>query len=315
VDECATGNGGCDDNATCTNTDGGRDCDCNEGFEGDGLACEELVPYWELVQTLTPLWSPNWAPETIVTYNGTIVWGDTTSDGLKTNLHQYDVATGTYVEIAGGITDFCACGYTEAAAVVGSELYVFGNSGQVIDLANPSSGWQSVDVPSERRVGEAGAISFGGEVYTFGGRGPLDTNQSYSGGTNGTWSDHAPVPYTVEYGKPVEYGGSVYLLGGTNSSETNSRASVYDPANDTWASLPAPPTEEDRTRSAGVHGDTIYMFQQGQLHFYEPASSAWVLSLGGPSLQQPSVVTISGTIYGIGGGGDDLTEVHRLVWP
>lgn len=316
VDECAIDNGGCDDNATCTNTEGDRDCDCNKGYEGDGLTCEELVPYWELVDTLTLVWAPVWAPETVVIYDDTIVWGDSMADGLDSRLHQYDVGTGTYAEIAGGTEELCACGLTEAAAMLGSELYLFGNWAQFIDLANLAAGWQSATIPDERRVGEAGAISFGGQVYTFGGRGPLDTTQSYSGGPTGSWSDHAPVPYALDYGRPVEYGGSIYLLGGVNDSASNSRASVYDPLNDTWSVLPNPPTDQGRTRGAGVFGDQIYMYHQDRrVHFYDPVGSAWTLSLDGPELQQPSVVTIGGAIYAIGGGLAGPTEVHRLVWP
>ena len=39
IDECATNNGGCDANAACTNTTGGRTCSCDPGFAGDGLTC------------------------------------------------------------------------------------------------------------------------------------------------------------------------------------------------------------------------------------------------------------------------------------
>jgi len=39
LDECTQGFHSCDMNATCTNTEGGYDCACNEGYEGDGFAC------------------------------------------------------------------------------------------------------------------------------------------------------------------------------------------------------------------------------------------------------------------------------------
>lgn len=42
VNECLTANGGCHPNATCTNTDGNRTCQCNAGFEGDGWGCKAI---------------------------------------------------------------------------------------------------------------------------------------------------------------------------------------------------------------------------------------------------------------------------------
>ena len=39
VDECITGNHDCDVNADCTNTVGGHNCTCREGFGGDGRSC------------------------------------------------------------------------------------------------------------------------------------------------------------------------------------------------------------------------------------------------------------------------------------
>ncbi|MCA2980133.1 MAG: hypothetical protein INH41_11210 [Myxococcaceae bacterium] len=37
-----TANGGCDANATCTNTVGSRTCACNSGFSGNGLTCADI---------------------------------------------------------------------------------------------------------------------------------------------------------------------------------------------------------------------------------------------------------------------------------
>ena len=39
IDECATGAAGCAVSASCTNTDGGFECACVEGYSGDGIDC------------------------------------------------------------------------------------------------------------------------------------------------------------------------------------------------------------------------------------------------------------------------------------
>ena len=39
IDECNTGSHNCDVNANCTNTFGGHNCTCKEGFAGDGRSC------------------------------------------------------------------------------------------------------------------------------------------------------------------------------------------------------------------------------------------------------------------------------------
>ncbi|MBM4292066.1 MAG: hypothetical protein FJ138_11995, partial [Deltaproteobacteria bacterium] len=42
INECALNNGGCDANATCTDTVGDRLCACNDGYFGDGLTCDDV---------------------------------------------------------------------------------------------------------------------------------------------------------------------------------------------------------------------------------------------------------------------------------
>ena len=45
IDECATDNGGCDDNATCANGTNPGDspvCTCNTGYEADGDTCVDI---------------------------------------------------------------------------------------------------------------------------------------------------------------------------------------------------------------------------------------------------------------------------------
>ena len=42
IDECDLGVDNCSDNATCTDTVGSFNCNCNPGFEGDGVNCTSM---------------------------------------------------------------------------------------------------------------------------------------------------------------------------------------------------------------------------------------------------------------------------------
>ena len=52
VDECEEGLDDCDENATCTDTPDGYECDCNDGYTGDGFDCELItvlnLSFWEM---------------------------------------------------------------------------------------------------------------------------------------------------------------------------------------------------------------------------------------------------------------------------
>ena len=52
VNECEEGLDDCDENATCTDTPDGYECDCNDGYTGDGVDCELIqvlnLSFWEM---------------------------------------------------------------------------------------------------------------------------------------------------------------------------------------------------------------------------------------------------------------------------
>ena len=43
-DECMDGTHVCAANATCINTDGGYNCSCDSGYDGDGFECSSMFP-------------------------------------------------------------------------------------------------------------------------------------------------------------------------------------------------------------------------------------------------------------------------------
>ena len=43
IDECARGTDNCDSNADCINTQGSFQCDCRDGYEGNGRICTGIM--------------------------------------------------------------------------------------------------------------------------------------------------------------------------------------------------------------------------------------------------------------------------------
>lgn len=54
LDECALGTDSCSDQAQCTDTDGSYTCDCNPGFEGDGITCRSMSIACNVLYTYAP---------------------------------------------------------------------------------------------------------------------------------------------------------------------------------------------------------------------------------------------------------------------
>ena len=41
--ECETGEAQCDENAECIDTEEAYECECREGYEGNGLTCRGMI--------------------------------------------------------------------------------------------------------------------------------------------------------------------------------------------------------------------------------------------------------------------------------
>ena len=79
--------------------------------------------------------------------------------------------------------------------------------------------------------------------------------------------------------------GKVYAAGGIVGSATVNNAAVYDPANDTWTTLPSMPAGRNHT-AAGTDGKKFYIFGGrtggnvpsvgfNDVQIYDPVSNTW----------------------------------------
>jgi len=49
INECSTNNGGCDENAICSNTIGSFSCNCKPEYSGDGFTCYGNLLFWDIL--------------------------------------------------------------------------------------------------------------------------------------------------------------------------------------------------------------------------------------------------------------------------
>ncbi|TAQ83381.1 hypothetical protein B7494_g8296 [Chlorociboria aeruginascens] len=136
---------------------------------------------------------------------------------------------------------------------------------------------------------EGGVTAIGTDVYLIAGATfPTSTSApSFSGTTavqvysvtENTWSLAAPLPFPLNHPNTAVVNGKIYILGGLNNAtviQSSDDCFVYDPAVDTWTTLPSVPAGLDRGAAAvGVSGSTIFL--AGGLR--QPSAGARVASV------------------------------------
>jgi len=310
IDECAEETDGCSDLADCVNTEGAYSCECIDGYEGDGVECADIDecaeevdecpeastcvnntgsyececdegtygddcgPLWEEVAVFTDL-SLTGSYETAVVSLGDVIYfsPEQTESFYSIDLSTLALSPEEYS------SDFCACGYTEILVPYDGAIYMFGNSGALFD----GTAWTAANYPNsspDRRRGEAAGAAADGKIWQMGGRGFLDTVQSYSGGANGTWSDEANLPWGVSHAvgySPVS-NDIVYLFGGRDSSGGLARAAALDPSTGVWSELSAPPVAFYAAQPGGQVAEfdgKVVLSHSGELVVYDPSTDSW----------------------------------------
>jgi N-acetylneuraminic acid mutarotase len=198
----------------------------------------------------------------------------------STKVWRYDFATDTYAALhdlpralAGG-----------GAELIGRKLHYFGGFELnrtdsavhlVLDLDNPSAGWQAA-ASMTRTVNHMGHAVIDGRIYTFAGQTGTDEGlvtrnyvSVYDPATN-QWSTRAPIPDAISHISSATFimGDRVIVMGGESAHNVPVRdAWAYTPATDSWAALtllPAP-------RFSGV-ANTV----NGKIYFLTGGSTATV---------------------------------------
>jgi N-acetylneuraminic acid mutarotase len=138
-----------------------------------------------------------------------------------------------------------------------------------------------------------GAEVLGGKLYLIGGLGAAAGRvQVYNPATD-SWSQRASMPFAAGSCATAVIGGQIYAAGGVigstasnpNGTGTTAQAARYDPATDTWASLPDMPRGVNHT-AAATDGKRLYIFggRGGKndtsngfdtVQVFDPAANTW----------------------------------------
>ena len=186
--------------------------------------------------------------------------------------------------------------------------------GKVTMLSPVDTGCWTEGTPLPTPLLDAGGTSVGDDIYVVGGKtptGPQSTVYKYDVSA-GTWSTVADlVGPAVENPAIVAVNGRLYAFGGSSSpfSGAVARSAVYDPASDTWTSLPDIPTPRGGALAVHVAGK-IYVIggmtgdgaSSAVVEVFDVASRSWS---AGPSMStardNPGGAAIDGQVYIFGG--------------
>lgn len=326
-DGLALGREACDDG----NADLEDGCDANCVVE-EGWTCQTTTgttsrcsSHWLTRDIPTAI---DEAHEGVWTGTEAVVWGGGIKDVVVIASGQrYNLGTNTWSPLPVAGAPPGRLGHT--AVWTGSEMIVFGgfdpvgvlNNGGRYDLT--SDAWSPIDDPSPGNGrAEHTAVWTGSEMIVFGGfdgTGVRNDGLRYNPAQD-SWSATAVSDVARQLHLAVWTGTEMIIFGGLTIVNFDAAAvnspRAYNPATDSWRTLPDPPFAP-RLNAKGVWtGTELVVFggldaefrPQGGGARYNPAMNAWVPL---PTLNAPtprdehSMVFGDGEVYVVGGGRDD----------
>ena len=205
------------------------------------------------------------------------------------------------------------------AATIGQRIYVAGGlvdggvatAIEAFDL--PTNHWGApVRLPAE--VHHPGVAAAGGKLYVAGGFDaagrPLRTLYEYDPLGGPVVQARQLMPTLRGALALVELNGRIHAIGGINDQGDTGAHEMYDPATDTWQSLPPLPTPRDHLAAVAYRG-RIYVFG-GRLgdfnnnvavtEIWDPVSGRWLAGAPMPTARSGiAAAEVGGRIYVFGG--------------
>ena len=315
IDECVDGTNDCAAEASCTNTEGSFSCECPSDMFGDGTECR---PIWEDVLTIPSLaLTTSWGA-VVFGFEGEVYFAPEGDVFFKSVDPNTGVVTDHPMPPGSSQTEWCACGYTEVVVPLDDAVYAFGNWGQVFQ----AGAWTSISSYSSYSRGEAAGTAAAGKVWMVGGRGDLDTVQTYTGGVSGVWATQTAT-FPTGFSRGVAYtpigSDTIYVFGGYNGSGDLTQGASLDTSSfgASWTPTAALPSRfyTDYGQPAEHDGKILVSDGFNGLYVYIPSLDVWSGTVvpfpeGGTGTWFLAVV--DGTTYALGQVGGDIA-LKRLL--
>ncbi|TMQ02546.1 MAG: hypothetical protein E6J91_51355 [Deltaproteobacteria bacterium] len=315
VNECTTGNGGCDANATCTNTMGGRTCACQAGFVGDGMTCRAAFVRVAMLPGVRI--NPDNFGGLAVGVGAKLYFGPRSNDPTQLYMRSYDVGTNAISQPLafppGTQTDFCACGLTSVFLSDGTTLYLLGNSGEKYNPA--TNAWSAVAsyTAATARGEAAGTYDAASNLFLLvGGRGNEGSAERMALVGEAFSAEPGSLPVGMSSaraftppGAPVTYvaGGDLGMGVALLSHTTGSNG---------WTRLANAPQNLGRPIGMGSFMGQIWVARNGgTFYFYNPMNDTWAPnSIKAPTGTAVATMVAGQTFVLVDTG--SATEIHRL---
>jgi N-acetylneuraminic acid mutarotase len=184
--------------------------------------------------------------------------------------------------------------------------------------------WSTVAAMPTAREEFAAVVGTDGLIYTIGGLGGTNLVEVYNPATD-SWSARTPMP-TARYGFTAVLGndGKIYTIGGQYGAVDSDGNSVvveaYNPATDTWATLPSLPQGRSNPAATVALDGTIYVTGGFCNSLFQTLSTTVKLAPGGTSwvavtpamtsVRQAHAMarTADGKLYAFGGYNNSATH-------
>jgi hypothetical protein len=169
--------------------------------------------------------------------------------------------------------DFCACGYGSDPVAHPSGIFYIANYAHVFDFGTLM--WQALPYPFENQRGEAAVGVVDDQVVFVGGRGPLNTCQSFDLPSQSWIIDEPPTyPSAVENARGATLNGRMYVLGGRNGASPVTLFTSWTRGEGGWTFHPDIP-EQFVDHAVGFRGQIWALFGSEHFRRFDPSTNSW----------------------------------------